>query len=813
MVKTIDILGLKNFRIFDDQNGFLEEFAAINILTGANNSGKSSIVKALQMIKNSVKGYNYPFNLDVNQQEHLLGDFNNILYNKSNKRIEISLPFLFFGVGNLYVSLSFVIQDTQTPYEANLRSIKVFDKRDKGILFSFKYRDATEAEKDAHKKEYEGKLEAYKKVDSELSKLPPKKAILENILNFPPSDNPLEAYIDWRINLEKLRFYLDNLRQFYQVYLNDKKNWSDEHLEKVDQIAEDKNFLFVPTTVLNLFNKDLGIEKWKDFTENKLAGRKEIVGKAEVGERDFDQDEVFYPRPEIEHNLFYKASEVLRRNLIWEDEIDESTRSVIEHCFRSSWDLMIKRISAINYVSNIKEENARGYNATSNSPFINLLKSYLASEVDTEFLEKYLEKFLIGNQLIVDYQPKYQLILVSIITLDGKRRELVDFGYGIKQIIQILIQVTVLSKQNRRMEQRYGYDGNDEIHTYYEPCLLIIEEPESNLHPKWQSLLADMLAEASKRFNIQVIIETHSEYLIRKFQTLVAKNAIKPQDVKIFYLRNLQNLTAGKKQVESLCIQENGSINFNLFDSGFFDESYNLNMSLLNIQFYKEFEDLKNAHQKGEVKIQETEARLQESEAKVEEGEAKIQEGKDKILEHEGTINTIQQKIDEWIAKVNINNYRQIITTRFPDHNKLDSLSVDYMVAGQYLLEIIEPNGDYSPVVLQYGRAVENELKRIFNAINATKKWMFGKMQGSLEKLMNGTTTFDTCNAAELIQLPIELTNMFNSYSNLRYDLVNDIRDIRNDASHAGHKKTKQDAIDYITMVGEFLDRWISEKK
>lgn len=44
-MKLIDILGLKNFRVFNDKEGFLEELSSINTLTGANSSGKSSIVK------------------------------------------------------------------------------------------------------------------------------------------------------------------------------------------------------------------------------------------------------------------------------------------------------------------------------------------------------------------------------------------------------------------------------------------------------------------------------------------------------------------------------------------------------------------------------------------------------------------------------------------------------------------------------------------------------------------------------------------------------------------------------------------------
>ncbi|MCX2450076.1 AAA family ATPase [Pedobacter sp. PLR] len=778
-MKLIDVLGLKNFRIFDDQDGFFAELSSINILTGANNSGKSSIVKALQMLKNSVNGSRYPFNLDLNQQEHLLGDFENILFNKNNKNVEVTLPFLFFGIGNLCITLSFTIPDSKNTYEAKLRSVEVFDKIDKNILFSFHYRKATTDEVEAYEKDYNEQLEIYQKKNEELSKKPGDIFSIDQIYNIAPSDNPPVGYVDWYINRKKLKFYLDYLRKFYEIYLDNKKNWDEDHLETIDQKAEDKKFFFIPTAVLNLFKNDLDIDKWKDFLENKIGDDEESKGKAHVGEQDF-QAEDFYPTPEIQHALYQSMFDVLRQNLFWEDTIDASTNSVIGYCFKSSWDILIQRIIAINYISNIKEENARGYNATSNSPFINLLKQYLSANVDTEFIQAYLEEFEIGQELLIDYQPKYQLILVSIITMDGTRRELVDFGYGIKQIILILIQVSVLAKQNKRIEQWYNYN-EDEPYPYYEPSLLIVEEPESNLHPKWQSKLADMLAEASKRFNIQLIIETHSEYLIRKFQTLVAKKEVLSQDIKIFYLRSLQKITEDKKQVESLHIQEDGSIDFNIFDDGFFDVNYKLEFSLLNIQFFKDFEGLKNSKQENE----------------------------DKIV-------ALEQKIDDFTKKADVTVYQQLITQRFNVVKLLPS-TFDYLVSGTFLLENNIALGDFSPVIIQYGRAIENELKQIFHIVNPAKNWMLANMQAPIEKILTGTTALTRAlgfsTNAEKNSLNTELSNTFLNPANLRIDLLDDLREIRNSAGHPGHMKTKEQAINYIRNANDFLDKWIAEKK
>jgi hypothetical protein len=55
---------------------------------------------------------------------------------------------------------------------------------------------------------------------------------------------------------------------------------------------------------------------------------------------------------------------------------------------------------------------------------------------------------------------------------------------------------------------------------------VIVEEPESHLHPLAQSILAELFAQVSKTRNIQVIAETHSEHLFRRVQTLIAKEEV-----------------------------------------------------------------------------------------------------------------------------------------------------------------------------------------------------------------------------------------------------------------------------------------------
>lgn len=65
---------------------------------------------------------------------------------------------------------------------------------------------------------------------------------------------------------------------------------------------------------------------------------------------------------------------------------------------------------------------------------------------------------------------------------------------------------------------------------------VVLEEPEIHLHPLAQSLLAELFAEVSLERKIQFIVETHSEHLFRRMQTLVARQKIKPEHCAMYFV-------------------------------------------------------------------------------------------------------------------------------------------------------------------------------------------------------------------------------------------------------------------------------------
>lgn len=140
-----------------------------------------------------------------------------------------------------------------------------------------------------------------------------------------------------------------------------------------------------------------------------------------------------------------------------------------------------------------------------------------------------------------------------------------------EQIFEALITKKVISGEDDALLDEHfeaaWYDNKEKM--------LYIEEPEAHLHPNSQSLLADLLVDAFNRFGINFVIETHSEYLIRKIQFWTSKDNLSPQNILIGYMdRNSDEFLVDLK------IQKDGTFKRN-FGSGFFDEATRWKFELL----------------------------------------------------------------------------------------------------------------------------------------------------------------------------------------------------------------------------------------
>jgi len=88
-----------------------------------------------------------------------------------------------------------------------------------------------------------------------------------------------------------------------------------------------------------------------------------------------------------------------------------------------------------------------------------------------------------------------------------------DVGFGVSQILPVLVLC------------------------YYVPegSTILLEQPEIHLHPSVQSGLADVFIDAMKNRNVQIIVESHSEHLLRRLQRRVADETIHANEIALYF--------------------------------------------------------------------------------------------------------------------------------------------------------------------------------------------------------------------------------------------------------------------------------------
>lgn len=125
----------------------------------------------------------------------------------------------------------------------------------------------------------------------------------------------------------------------------------------------------------------------------------------------------------------------------------------------------------------------------------------------------WLQKMNLADQLHVRQignSVRYELL----ITRNGETSNLKDVGVGVSQVLPVIVAAL--------------HAGPGQI--------VIVEEPESHLHPLAQSLLAELFAEVTQQRNVQIIAETHSEHLFRRMQTLIARKGLDSDDCGMYFV-------------------------------------------------------------------------------------------------------------------------------------------------------------------------------------------------------------------------------------------------------------------------------------
>jgi len=105
---------------------------------------------------------------------------------------------------------------------------------------------------------------------------------------------------------------------------------------------------------------------------------------------------------------------------------------------------------------------------------------------------------------------RYEIIIHN----DGIATNLRDVGIGVSQVLPVLTLA------------------------YFAPkgSTVLLEEPEIHLHPLAQCILAELFVTVARRRKIQFIVETHSEHLFRRMQTLIARDSKTLEQCRMYFV-------------------------------------------------------------------------------------------------------------------------------------------------------------------------------------------------------------------------------------------------------------------------------------
>ena len=146
---------------------------------------------------------------------------------------------------------------------------------------------------------------------------------------------------------------------------------------------------------------------------------------------------------------------------------------------------------------------------------------------------KWLREMGLADGLSVKTAPgssRYELIVER----EGDRTNLKDVGVGVSQVLPVIVAAV------------YAAPGQ----------IVIVEEPESHLHPLAETVLADLFINTSKQRGVQFIVETHSEHLLTRLQRRTAEAQAASSDIEIYFCKR-SGVTA---EVERIRLNEQGDI-------------------------------------------------------------------------------------------------------------------------------------------------------------------------------------------------------------------------------------------------------------
>ena len=603
MAYIFENLYIENFKGFRESTAI--KIDSINLLTGKNNAGKSSLIELINIISSSMtdKGIR---SLKFSSLDKFLSFDKALNYNSKTKEIILTFPstLKYFGEENLFHIQFTFEKSNNNPLDGFLKSIKYLHVNEKNkseeLIFQIKIKETL--------REY-----PKEKMQGNSNPIPPNSSFFCNmpfIINH--AKNNIEKAMD-----EMLRFHEET--EYVEEEIDDKivmvhKQSEEERLEEMELMDEfysnllsynDYKISFYDDKYDNIYfsnssTRCLKYYDYNDFVNDVIESKEEsqtysiydykksyeaiaeylddarheklidIEGNFNIGGRGhyrLDDNNKQLDIMDFIEGYWKKLNSKFEKHDF--PEIDFLNMSSKTHFSELIFESIIGEFLSPLIIYNKEYQNSTIIDIGKDDVLDSLLKTLYNKNLSKEsieysFLNFWLNEFGYGNN--------FKLIEENnniIITFDNNKR-IDSFGRGLQSLLKTLIAITCQADDNYKSTT-----------LFYSESILILIEPESNLHPDLQSKLADLIVDATRKFEIKFIVESHSEYLIRKLQYWTSKGRIKPGQTILNYFDKDQEKKTIK--INQITIDKYGNLSDDLGE-GFIDHAPKLMLDLLNLK-------------------------------------------------------------------------------------------------------------------------------------------------------------------------------------------------------------------------------------
>jgi predicted ATPase len=512
---------LSNFRKIKDT--WELDLAPITFFTGTNNSGKSTVIKSILLLEDYVKSNNH---LELNfhgenfykhkiesfknaiNRSNLKNDKRNILFEYQNNGYEISVLFQISEryQGGTLKNLKIVRLDKAT-FEMNLISSKTYQLQVDALLFN-----------QIIVNEQDDEIEKLKTLDlfnttSTLIDIDSKKVVqLEKEVENHTNETLLielgdeSSYKIDGISDEEKPFLRESILENHKKNINEKRKKIFDLKQSINDAEKKLKILQKKRNEIAHQNKDL-LKYSPTFSIDDFDSSNRRIDKI---------IRTVLPKYLVDNNLGNKRKKNDFKNSDESLELDKANKLGDE--LLSALSFSVKHLSP-----HRSSQNKLFIHENKDLDINYYVKNYSEKELYADLdIQKFISKWMSKDYFDIgkDYRiTTYESTVSKVEILEnGTWINLSDKGFGAGQVFAILLAISasILETLYKLSERGTLFEKDLSI--------ILIEEPEANLHPKLQSKLAELFLDANKSFGISFILETHSEYLIRKSQLLSIEN-------------------------------------------------------------------------------------------------------------------------------------------------------------------------------------------------------------------------------------------------------------------------------------------------